>query len=192
MRRTADQLIANVQQICLMDMAYLGENDTVRKTVMYDYLSLAMHALAKNANQVAYTDTLTISADGAATFKVSGVNVDDMFQPLRVIDTGSGQEARHSQSFAFTNGWFWDGSAQSLYVKGLRGTFSLHYVKYPAWITAGSQIPEFPPSGYMSLIYETAALIKQSKNYYEEANAMKEQARTTYGAIEDASKLGGV
>lgn len=191
MKRTADQLLMLIQQICIMDLAYLGESDSIRKTLMYDYLSLAMQAMAKQANNVAISEPLIISGDGPKQFKAGGAPIADMFQPLRMIDSMN-VEARHSQSFTFPKGWYWEGSQSDIYVRGLSGTYTLHYIKYPAWITSGDQIPDFPPSGYMALIYECAALIKQSKNFYEESNAMKEQARSGYGAIEEASKLGGV
>lgn len=175
-----------------MDMAYMGENDSVRKTFLYDYLSLAMHTLAKMANQVVISDALTITDDGSVTFKVGGVNIDDMFQPIRIVNVSDNVEVRKSNSYTFPTGWYWEGNNQPIFTRGLTGAsgYALHYIKYPAWITSGTQIPEFPPSGYQALIYECAALIKQSKNFYEESNAMKDQAKASYGPIMEASNGG--
>lgn len=172
-----------------MDMTYLSDTLSQQDTAIYDFMSLAMHNLAKLANQVVVTDTLTISADGDATFKVVGGNVMDMFQPLRLVDKSAGSEVRRRNSFTFPEGWYWEGAVDTIHVKGVAGDYELHYIKYPSWISSGSQVPEFPPSGYYTLVYETAALIKQTKNFYEEAGAMKQVAKESYGPVAEASAV---
>lgn len=187
--RTADQLGKLVRQICKMDMTYLSDTIDAQNTAIYDFMSLAMHNLAKLANQVNITDKALVTADGNVSFKVAGGNVMDMFQPLRLIDVDTGTEVRRRNAYTFEDGWYWEGAIDTLHVKGVAGNIELHYIKYPAWVASGGQVPEFPPSGYYTLVYETAALIKQTKNFYEEAGAMKQHAMAGYGPVAEASAV---
>lgn len=189
MRRTADQLAAMIAQIAKMDLAELGETDTIINTKIFDFMSLAMHKLAKLANQVVITEPTAI-VNGAANFLTNGQPVSvDMFQPIRIMDT-TGLEVPQRQSYSSPDGWFWEAENREIHFSGVAGMVSLHYVKYPAWITTGTQTPEFPPSGYYSLIFETVSLIKQSKNFYEESEGMLKLARESYGPVLAASQAG--
>lgn len=187
--RTADQLSKIVRQVCKMDMTYLSDSISQQDAAMYDFMSLAMHNLAKLANQVSISEPIAISADGDVTFKVNGSNVMDMFQPLRLVDRDTGTEVRRRNAYTFAEGWYWEGAVDTLHIKAVNATVELHYVKYPAWIASGGQVPEFPPSGYYTLVYETAALIKQTKNFYEEAQSMKQNAKEGYGPVAEASSV---
>lgn len=189
-RRTADQLLELVKQIAKMDLAELGENVTLQNTRLYDFLSLSMHKLAKLAYQVRISDPLTL-ADGYVTFKVGATNIDDIFQPVAIYTSATGVEAPKRQAFSGGTGWYWVSENLPIHNRGLAGDHVLHYIKYPAWITAGSQVPEFPPSGYYALIFECASLIKQSKNYYEESNAMLQLAQRHYANVFEGSLAPG-
>jgi hypothetical protein len=175
--RNAGQLATLIKQMIKMDLAEIGENSEAQNTYIYDFMSRSMQKMARLAYITRISDPLTISADGFATFKLSAADIADMYEPLRILDS-TGREVAKRNSFGAPKGWWKESANSQIHVKGLNGSHILHYIKYPKEITASSDIPEFPPSAYMGLVYDTMGMIKESKNYYDEANNMYLLART--------------
>lgn len=195
MSRTAGQLATIIKMMCAMDIAELGDVASTQNAYIYDYMSRALKELASLAYVVRITDSLSITADGFVTFTLAGSNVADVYEPIRIMDS-NGNEVPKRAFFSAPKGWWRESANSDFHVKGLNGNYILHYKAYPTEITSDSQVPDFPESGYMVLCYYTSGLIKESKNFYEESQAMyskaKERMKLLVKANEDArGTMGG-
>lgn len=164
-------LIAKMDQ---MDLKVLGSTETSQKTYVYMYLTRALRELAHIAYWTKYADPKTITADGDQTFVVNGQPI-DMYAPLRLLGP-DGYETVKRSSYAASPGWWRESNSQPIHTKGLNGTYTLHYVAFPSKVTQENDLIEFPEPGIMVLIFWTISLIKQSRNAYAEAKAMRAEA----------------
>lgn len=170
--RTALDLANTISKMQVMNIAELGSTSSQINSYIYTYLSLAMQKWARLAYQVKVSDVLNITTDGYQTFKVNLSDVADLYEPLRVLDS-TGKEIRKRVSFSDpTAGWLLESANTQIHTKGMTGNFTLHYIKYPDWISSDTQVPEWPPAGYMALIYETCGMILESKGFIDESNNM--------------------
>lgn len=158
-----------------MDIAELGENESIQNTYIFDYMSRALQEMASICYVVKESDPLTVNEDGYVTFKRLGSPIDDLYEPLRIVD--SNREIPKRTAFMATTGWWRDSANSDFHFKGLNGTYTLHYKAYPTEITSKDQMLEFPPSGYMVLVYYTCGLIRESKNFIDESQVMYARAK---------------
>jgi hypothetical protein len=176
MTRTAGQLATIIKQVSKMDIAELGENSSIQDTYIFDFMSRALNELASLAFVVRTSDALNITQDGYVTFQIAGSDITDLYEPLRILDS-NGNEKGKRYAFTADGGWWRESANTPIHVKGMIGSYVLQYKAYPKEITVASDIPEFPASGYMALVYWTCALVKESKDYFEEAQHMYTLAR---------------
>lgn len=174
--RTAGQLATSIKKMIAMDIAELGETDSTQNTYIFDYMSRAMNELVSVCSVIRVSDQLNVTSDGYVTFNRAGSLITDLYEPLRILDANGNPVAKRSY-FEASKGWWRESANSDIHLKGLNGTYTLHYKAYPTEITTAAQVPEFPPSGYMALMYYTCGMIKESKDFYEEANAMYAKAK---------------
>lgn len=189
MSRTAGQLATVIKKMCAMDVAELGDVDSTQNTYIYDYMSRALKELTSLAYVVRITDGLNITSDGFITFSLAGSVITDLYEPIRIVDT-NGNEVLKRAFFTASKGWWRESANSQFHVKGLNGNYVLHYKAYPTEISTDTQIPEFPESGYMVLCYYTSGMIKESKNYYEESQAMYAKAKERMKLLVKANEDG--
>lgn len=174
---TADQLGTTIKTLCKRDMEDIGEADSQNSTI-YDLMNLFLHQKARAAYIETWSDELTISGNGFVTFQKSGQDISDLYEPLMVYKyTASSdryEQVRMLKSFDGGDGWFRGGPTSQMYLRGQTGTFKLYYLRYPAKITLGSQVPEYPPQGYQEMVTWIVSQLKLPKNYYAEMQAVKE------------------
>lgn len=189
--RNAGQLATLIKQLCKTDIAELGNNDSTQNTYIFDFMSRALHELASYAGVIKVSDALSITADGFISFLKDGSAITDMYEPIRILDT-NGDPVDCRNDFTDGYGWFRDSFSSQIHMKGLNTsyTYTLYYKAYPQEITASTQTPEFPPSGFLALCYYTSALIKESKAFYDEANHYYSLANQRMRVIDKANTDG--
>lgn len=181
--RTAGQLATLIKQEVKMDLAEIGDTDSEQNQYIFDFISLALRGWAKLAYRTEVSDTLTIGSDGYVKFQKGGSDVSDMYEPLRILDS-NGNEVRRRTSFSGAEGWFKESANADIHVKGFKsGDYTLHYIRYPKWISSPSDVPEWPEAGYMALIFQVCGMIKESKNFYDESQAMYAKAERHLNAV---------
>lgn len=185
--RTAGQLASMIKQMVTMDLAEIGESTSQQNSFIFDAMSRALKELAGISDNRKESDRLNITSDGYVTFQQDSSDVTDLYQPLMILDV-RGAEVRKRTRFTQPMGWFRESHTSPIHVKGLTGDYTLHYIAYPAEITSESDVPEFPPAGYMALCFWTCGVIKESKNFYEEAAVMYEKAKERYPILIKATE----
>lgn len=173
----ASELATIIKKIAVSDVAELGNSDSAQNTYIYDYLSRALRELAAIAFVTRVSDALNITADGYQTFLRSSVAIDDLYEPLRILNS-SGTETARRVSYSAPTGWFRESHNSSIHTKNMTGNHTLHYKAYPAKVTADGSTVEFPDSGFMGLCFWTAAMIKESRpGAMDESKALYDRAR---------------
>lgn len=184
MKLTADQLGTTIKTLCKRDMEDVGEEDVQHSTI-YDLMNLFLHQKARVAYIEEWSDELTVSGNGPASFKRAGQDIDDLYEPLMVYKYTAASDkydqVRKLKSFDGGDGWFRGGPTSQMYLRGQTGTFKLYYLRYPKKITLGEQIPEYPPQGYQEMVTWIVSQLKLPKNFYAEMQAVK--------GLSDQSKL---
>lgn len=165
---TANDLLPTIQKIASSYLDELGSNETDQNNYIFEFLSRTLRKLAGIAYQVKDSDKLTLSQDGYVTFKRDGVEIQDLYAPLTLLNP-QGYEVTKRTSFSDDKGWWRDGSNSSVHIKGfssarplMQGDYTLKYVAYPKKITEATDAVEFPDAGSLGLSYHCAALIMES------------------------------
>lgn len=185
----AGQLATIIQNLAEFDKEDLGPDDDSQKSRIYTYMNIALMKLAKIANQVAYSDSVTLSADGDVTFQRSGQPITDMFEPS-VVKGPNGKPIQKRTSEDAPKGWWRESDNLPIHIQGFgatppleAGEYTLKYIKYPKLVTILTDPVEFPPSGYDVLIKEVLSLIKYSKNSFSQAQYLDQQAKLGYNQV---------
>ncbi|QHT61696.1 hypothetical protein GXP70_18095 [Paenibacillus lycopersici] len=186
----AGQILSVVRTVNKMDIDYLGSDSTSQNQTLLQFMNVALWNLARLCYNAETSDTIAISADGNASFTRGNAAITNMFEPLRLIKVNvDGSEEEAPQRYLDTSavGWYCEGPNQPIHIRGLSGSFKLKYLRYPRIVTQESDPVDMPESGYKPLIMEISALVKNVKNFYEEANAMEGAARSGYAEIVQAA-----
>lgn len=165
---TVGELTSMIKQMLKMDLSELGENSSTQNQYIWYYMTLAMWRFVSLAYIVRTSDTLTVSADGYVTFKRATTDIDDLYEQLRILDS-SGSPVQKRTSWDAPAGWWRESINSQIHIKGI-GTYTMQYKAYPTKVTGESQTLEWPATSYDLLMYQTCGMVKESKNYYEEAN----------------------
>lgn len=158
---TADKVITPVKQYVASFLEELGSTSDAQNTYLFNYISLTLWKLAHIAYQPKYSDVLNITADGYQTFKLSAVDITDFYAPLRILNA-SGQEVQWRTSYSAPTGWYKESASVRIHTKNLTGNHTLHYLDYPAEVTATTSVIDFPKAGLMGLIYYVSAGVLES------------------------------
>lgn len=180
--RTAGELAEIIKQEVKMDIAELGSSESVQNGYIFAFMSLALQEWARLAYLVTVSDPLMISGDGYVVFQKSSQPIQDLYEPLRLMKS-NGYPEKQRVNFAGDQGWFRESSNSEIHVRNISGEYTLYYLRRPAWIDSESDVPEWPASGYLALIFKVCGMIKESKNYYEEAEAMYARAERHLPAV---------
>jgi hypothetical protein len=157
-----------------MNIAQLGNTTTDQNTYIYYYLTQALWKYAGIIFRKKISSPLVVSANGYVTFDISGIAIEDMHSPIKILVSPevSGSTFIHRTSFDAPNGWFKESANDQIHIKGV-GTYILHYRSYHAKITGESQTLDIPQAAYRLIQYETLASIFHSLNDIESFNAMR-------------------
>jgi hypothetical protein len=164
---TAQDLITPIQKYVASYIEEIGSSSAAQNVYLLNYLSLALRKLANLAYQAKISDVLSISADGDVTFVQGGLPL-DLYAMLRIIKP-DGRSMNKRTSFEDYSGWWRESSNMPINITGFTatpplaaGNYRLHYLKYPAKVTATGDPVEFPESAIMGLIYYTCAMVLES------------------------------
>jgi hypothetical protein len=157
-----------------MNLAQIGNTAADQNTFIYYYLTQALWKYAGIIFRKRVSDELTVVDNGYVTFQIDGVDIEDMYSPLKILVAPevSGKPFTHRSSFDASPGWFKESANDPIHIKGA-GTYVLHYRAYHTKITTESQTLDIPQSSYRLIQYETLALIFHSLNDTENALAMQ-------------------
>lgn len=186
----AGELATIIKKLAAMDTEDLGADNDAQNSYIFMYMNIAMFKLARLANQIKYSDSKTISADGYVTFQQAATDISNMFEPLIVFDP-NGKPVQKRTSDDAPIGWYRDAENQEIHIRGFSatsrpltaGSYQLKYIRYPKKVTITTDTVEFPPSGYDALIKEVLSLIKYSSNSYGSAEYLDGQAKQSYGNL---------
>jgi hypothetical protein len=172
---TAGDVITLVKTMNAMDMEELG-TDAQQTDKLIIFLNRALKELAHLAYRTKVSDVLNIETDGYKTFQRGSVDITDLYAPLRILDP-TGRDTNKRTSYAAPTGWWRESDAQQIHCKGMSGNHTLVYVAYPTAVTTTSSPLDFPEAGMMALAFWVIGIAKESRNAYEESNAMYARAR---------------
>jgi hypothetical protein len=189
MAYTADQLATIIKMAAKKDMPDFGE-DEEQNFYIFEWINMFLFQNAKKIRMTATSDELAISATDYVDFLVSGVVIDDMYEPYQILDANDKAVTKRT-SFDNTNsGWYRESAFSKIHARGLNGVYRLKYIKYPTKITLGTQSPELPPAGYGELISWVVSRIKLTKNYLDESKSMLSDAQSVTLATVKAAQSG--
>jgi hypothetical protein len=159
------ELTSMIKKEARMNLALLGNTESDQNTYIWYYMTLAMWKYVSLAFVVRTSDALVVSADGFVTFKRSAVNIEDLYEQLRILtpDEATGTELTKRTSFAAGRGWWRESANSQIHIKG-SGTYVMQYKAYPAKAAIADQILEWPATSYDLLMFETIGKIKESKD----------------------------
>lgn len=165
----ASDVTTTIKKLVESYLEEAGNTDQEQNNTIFMYLTLALRKLAHLAYYEKASDALYISSDGDAIFQRSGQDITDIYSPLRILDP-QGRETPKRVSYADTRGWWRESANTNINLKGFAlatnplpaGTYTLHYLAYPASVNSLNSPLNFPDAGIMGLCYYTAALILES------------------------------
>lgn len=158
------ELTSMIKKEAKMDLAVLGNSDSDQNTYIWYYMTLAMWKYVSLAYVSRTSDSLVVSADGYVTFQRSSLDIDDLYEQLRILTPdASGTELTRRTSFSAPRGWWRESANAQIHIKGA-GTYVMQYKGYPAKAATATQILEWPASSYDLLMFETIGKIKESKD----------------------------
>lgn len=164
---TVGELTSQIITEAKMDIAQLGNSAAAQNTYIYFYITEVLWELAADIKKKKTSSPLVVSADGYVTFQISGVNIDDMYAPLRILVTNeSGPELTRRATFTSATGWIRESQNDLIHIKGA-GTYVLQYIAYPTKATIDSQILDIPSTSYGIVKDRVIARIKESLNDLE-------------------------
>jgi hypothetical protein len=167
---TAANLVPMVRKLVESFLEEIGDEESVQNSYIFDYVTRALRRLAGVAYQEKDSDALYISSDDYAIFQIGGVDITDIYAPLRILDP-QGRDTQKRVSFADTRGWWRESTNTRIHIKGFShvtnplpaGNYTLQYLKYPSTVSSLSSVIDFPDAGEMGLCYFVAALVMESR-----------------------------
>lgn len=173
---TADDLFFLVKKMAASDIKELGSTDALQNTYLFKYATRALKELAHVAYRTRISDALNIASDGDQTFLQGTQPITNLYAPLRILNA-SGTSVQKRTAYEAPQGWWKESSGNTVNTKGMMGSHTLHYVYYPADVTATADVVDFPDAGMMGLAFWVCGIIKESANGYEEADIMYKRGR---------------
>lgn len=172
---TAGDVITLVQQMCANDIQEIGEG-TAQQTYLITVINRATKELAHLAYRTKISDVLNITTDGYQSFLTGAVAITDLYSPLRILDP-NGTETVKRTSYSAPKGWWRESDAAQIHTKSMTGNHTLHYVSYPKAAADTNSALDFPEAGFMGLAFWCCGIVKESRNAYDESNAMYSRAK---------------
>lgn len=191
---TAGELIDIIRDECAMELGDLGNSETEQNDTLYRFLNVVLRKRVRQAFKVAFSDSLTISADGYQTFLRGSVDVTtELYEPQGVFPYSGGADgvaAQKRTSWEAPTGWIHEDAYSQIHTRGLSGSYRLKYLRYPANVSASGDVLEYPQAGYWDLIYDVASMVKLIKNAYDESIAVRNLATGTASVKASTSSKG--
>jgi hypothetical protein len=171
---TVGDLNSQIKKQGKMNIAQLGNSATDQNTYIYYYMTQALWKYAGIIFRKKISDPLTLAANGYVTFQISGVNIADMYSPIKILVAPevSGSTFLHRTSFDAPSGWFKESANDPIHIKGA-GSYVLHYRALHAKITSESQTLDIPMQAVRLIQYEALAQIFHSLNDTANATTMR-------------------
>jgi hypothetical protein len=184
---TAGELTSQIKRESKLNIAHLG-NDSDQNTFIYYYITEALWELAAEIKKKKTSDPLIVAESGYVTFKIDGVDIEDLYAPLFIyIDTDEGKTYSTRTSFENKKGWFRQSANDRIHIRDA-GTYVMQYIAYPEKVTGAGQIIDIPQTSYGLLKYKAISLIKESLNDLEGSKQANELANEKLPSLEKANK----
>jgi hypothetical protein len=185
----AGQLFTIISSLCQNEMQDLGtDSDPTtgqsqsQKDAVYRLMNVCLWDMPRVVYWSQYSDQLNLSADGYFTFQYKSTDISDMFEPQMVLQP-NGQPLQKRTSDDAPIGWWRESQNLQIHIRGFTsydplivGNYQLKYLKYPKQITIDADEVQIAPSGYNQLIFNVCRMIKLSRNSYQGADFMGNQA----------------
>lgn len=180
----AGQLATIIKKLCAMDLEEIGSDDDTQNTHIFQFMNIILMKLARMAYNVEFSDAKTISTDGYVTFQLNGTDIDNLYEPLTIVDTTPLEnEMQKRTSYSGPKGWWRESNNLGIHVRGITGSYKMKYIRYPKLITLTTDTVELPPSGYDALIKDVVSLIKLAPNSYAGSEYVGGLAKQAYGGV---------
>lgn len=179
-------ILDDIRTLAANEIEDLGSDSTTQNAAIFRFVNMVLDKRARQAYNVAFSDTLNIAADGYQTFKKDTSDITDLYEPLDIYGPTGTQTAKRT-SYDGPKGWWRESDNLEIHTKQLTGDHTLKYIRYAATITTSTDTIEYPRAGKADLIYDVVALVKLIKNFYQESDAIKARATgtaTTRAAID--------
>lgn len=163
MKYTVGEITSMIKKNSRMDLAVLGSNDVEQDTYIQYYMTLALWKYAGLVWYKRTSDSLIVTANGPVTFQLGGVDIDDMYAQMYILDATGSKVTKRTTYEDPTRGWYREGFNDPIDIRGA-GTYRLVYRAYHPKITSANDELMWPQTSYDLLMYETIGKIKQSKN----------------------------
>lgn len=178
---TAGDIMTLVQQMRANDIQEIGTDSTAQQAYLVTVINAALKELVHIAYRTRVSDALAISSDGYKTFQYSSADITDLYSPLRILDSNNRAVAKRT-SWEAPTGWWRESDGQQIHMKGLTaGNYTLHYVRYPTPVVNSGTTLDFPDAGIMALTFWCSGIVLESRNAYDEAQAMYNRAKERFG-----------
>lgn len=178
----AGQLATIIKKLVQMDLEELGPDDDTQNSYIFQFMNVIMLKMARMAYNVEFSDAKTISADGYVTFQLNGSDIANLFEPMTLLDANNAEVIKRT-SYSAPKGWFREANNLGVHVRGLIGTYTLKYIRYPKLVTLTTDTVEIPPIGYDALIKDVISLIKLAPNSYAGSEYVGGLAKQAYGGV---------
>lgn len=173
-------ILPDIRRLSVNELGDIGNSEIEQNEAIFSFTNIVLDKRARQAYIEEFSDALNITADGDYTFLLSGVAITDLYEPLAVHVTNKyGKPIQTRTAFDAPTGWRRESNNQPVNIRGVTGLHVLKYLRYPAQITASTDPVEFPRAAKWDLIFDVVGMVKQVKNYYDEATAMRNLATGT-------------
>lgn len=171
---TAGGLITIIRDECVNELGDIGDTETEQNDALYRFLNIILRKRARQAYIVAFSDALTISADGYQAFVRGAIAVkDEIYEPQGLFTSSTTVAVQKRTAWDAPTGWIHEDPYSQIHTKGISGSHVLKYLRYPANVSVTGDTLEFPQAGYWDLIYDVAGMVKLVKNFVDEAAAIR-------------------
>lgn len=185
---TVSDLNTQIKKEIKMILAQLGNTTADQNVYIYYYMTEVLWELADKIKKKKTSDALIVAANGYVTFQKDGVDIEDLYSPLRILITDeSGSEFTQRPSFSAPNGWLRETQNDQIHIKGV-GTYVLQYIALPTKITSETQSIDIPQSSYGILKDRVIARIKGSVNDLEGITQAVNMANSKIPTLVDSNK----
>jgi hypothetical protein len=171
-------ILDDIRTLSANELEDLGSDSDTQNAAIFRFTNIILDKRVRQAYNVAFSDPLTIAADGFQTFLKDTVAVTDMYEPLGIYGP-SGTQTLKRTSWDAPDGWWRESDNLSIHTKGLTGANTLKYIRYATAVSASTDTVEYPRAGKWDLIYDVVAMVKLIKNYYQESDYIKAKATGT-------------
>lgn len=186
---TAGDVVTLIRTMGAMELEELGTTTETQNNALIVFINAALKELVHLAYRARVSDVLNITADGYQTFKRNSTDIADLYSPLRILDS-TGRPILKRTAFDAPTGWWREADSQPLHTKNVTGNHTLHYIAYPTPCTDTNSTLDFPDAGLMGLAFWVCGLVKESRDAYEESQAMYNKANNRLKVLALANEAG--